>query len=105
MGKEDRKPVCWVRLQVRPSGLRLAQPGGPTDRVSVLFPLFYLKTEAESSFRNVVVLLLGNVSCASSNATAGTAASLIGACSPLCGNPANINDSFNTTAILFQMWR
>jgi hypothetical protein len=31
-------------------GLRLDQPGGPTDRFSVLFPLLYLKTEAESSF-------------------------------------------------------
>jgi hypothetical protein len=39
-------------------GLRLAQPGGPTDRVSVLFLLFYLKTEAESSFQNAVILFI-----------------------------------------------
>jgi hypothetical protein len=37
--------------------MRLAQPEGPTDRVSVLF-LFYLKMEAESSFQNVVILFI-----------------------------------------------
>jgi hypothetical protein len=31
-------------------GLRLAQPGDPTDRLSVLFPLFCQKKVAESSF-------------------------------------------------------
>jgi hypothetical protein len=30
--------------------------GGPTDRLSVLLSLFYLKTEAESNFRNDLVL-------------------------------------------------
>jgi hypothetical protein len=37
-------------------GLRLAQPGNPADKSSVLLPPYYLKTEAESSFGNVVVL-------------------------------------------------
>jgi hypothetical protein len=55
-------PACMgdmrnaYRIFVGKRGLRLAQPGGPTDRLSVLFTPFYLKTEAESSFRNVVVL-------------------------------------------------
>jgi hypothetical protein len=35
------------------AGLRLAQPGGPTDR---LFSLFTLKMEAKCSFQNIVVL-------------------------------------------------
>jgi hypothetical protein len=42
-------------------GLRLVQPRSPTDRHSVLFPPFYLKTEAESSFRNVIALLFYNL--------------------------------------------
>jgi hypothetical protein len=53
----------WKRtetLSVGPPGLRLAQLGGPAYRVSVLFP-FYLKTEAEYSFRNVVILLFYNL--------------------------------------------
>jgi hypothetical protein len=39
------------------SGLRLPQPGDPTDRFSVLFPIFYLKKKAESGFRNFEILL------------------------------------------------
>jgi hypothetical protein len=45
----------WMLLPSSGSGLRLAQPGGPTDRVSVLFS-FYLNTEAEFSFQNAIVL-------------------------------------------------
>jgi hypothetical protein len=37
-------------------GLRLLEPGGPTDRFSVLFPLLFLMAKAESSFRNIVIL-------------------------------------------------
>jgi hypothetical protein len=52
--------VFWtlsiVYILIKLPGLRLAQPGGPTARVSVLLP-FYLKTEAEFSFRKVVILL------------------------------------------------
>jgi hypothetical protein len=39
-------------------GLRLAQPGGPTDELSALFPPFYLMTNAESSSRNVVIFFI-----------------------------------------------
>jgi hypothetical protein len=47
----------FFHLQVkgkRPPGLRLAQPGGPTARVSVLFLL--TEDGKRSSFRNVVIL-------------------------------------------------
>lgn len=35
-------------------GLRLGQPGCPTDKSSVLFPLFYLRMKAESRFWSAV---------------------------------------------------
>jgi hypothetical protein len=41
--------------------LKASSPEGPTNRVSVLFFLFCLKTEAESSFRNVVILQFYNL--------------------------------------------
>jgi hypothetical protein len=50
-----------VSYEYHRPGLRLFQPGDPTDRLSVSSPLFCLKTEAESSFRNVVVLLFYNL--------------------------------------------
>jgi hypothetical protein len=50
-----------VKLAGAGPGLRLAQPGSPTDRFSVLFPLFYLMMKAESIFRNVVILLSYNL--------------------------------------------
>lgn len=37
--------------------LKVTQPGGRTDMLSDVFPLFYLMTKAESNFRNVVILL------------------------------------------------
>jgi hypothetical protein len=37
-------------------GLRPAQPWGLTDRLCVLFPILYLKMEAEFSFRNFLLL-------------------------------------------------
>jgi hypothetical protein len=36
-------------------GLSPAQPGGPTHKVSALFFPLYMKTEAESSFWNVIL--------------------------------------------------
>jgi hypothetical protein len=50
----------YFHLQVEMC-LRLVQSGGPTDRFSALFSHFYLKTVAESSFWNVVVLLFNNL--------------------------------------------
>jgi hypothetical protein len=35
-------------------GLRLVQPGGPTDRFTALFPPFQVKTEAEYSLKKSV---------------------------------------------------
>jgi hypothetical protein len=52
--EDERKAIC-CDYGLRP-GLRLAQPEGLADRLSVLFPTFYLKTEAESSFREDVIL-------------------------------------------------
>jgi hypothetical protein len=49
--------MCWVPwLSLRPGGFEVQQIGFLSS-----FPLFYLKTEAESSFRNVVVLLFCNL--------------------------------------------
>jgi hypothetical protein len=53
--------LFWAFQCCSCAGLRLPQPGGPADSLSVLFPVFHLKTEAESRFRNVVVLLFYNL--------------------------------------------
>jgi hypothetical protein len=42
------------------TGLKVAQAGGPTERFCVLFLLFYLNTETESSFRNIAFYNLGS---------------------------------------------
>jgi hypothetical protein len=54
--EEDIKSVGPLVKPASDPGLRLAQPGGPTDRLSVLFPPFYLMTKSESSFGNVAIL-------------------------------------------------
>jgi hypothetical protein len=51
-GREQKAYLLGTLIE--PASLRL-------DRLSVLFPLFYLKTEAESSFRNVVFLYFYNL--------------------------------------------
>jgi hypothetical protein len=43
------------------TGSAASSTEGPADRLSVLFPCFYLKTEAESSFQNAVVLKFSNL--------------------------------------------
>jgi hypothetical protein len=40
---------------------KLAQPGGPANGFSVIFPLFYFMTKPESGFWNVVVLWFCNL--------------------------------------------
>jgi hypothetical protein len=48
--------LCWASWLSEPQTW-LPQPGGLRDRVSFLFSVFYQKTEGESSFRDVVILL------------------------------------------------
>jgi hypothetical protein len=49
------KITTFRKLDLLPPGLRLAQPGGPTSRVSAL--PFLPEDGRRSSFRNVVILL------------------------------------------------
>jgi hypothetical protein len=53
--RKDRNPSCWAPVWASLSpGVRLAQPGGPTARVSVL-PSFLPEDGGRSSFRNVMI--------------------------------------------------